>query len=101
MMGHLLYLVLALHLQVIIMDEIQNEIRELLTNFWIVKEESPDLYYEIKRKQNIIKDFVTKTLGSKLIIHDRFIKLEKILVMILVILVLTLLLLKLIMFIFV
>ena len=78
MMGHLLYLVLALHLQVIIMDEIQNEIRELLTNFWIVKEESPDLYYEIKRKQNIIKDFVTKTLGSKLIIHDRFIKLEKI-----------------------
>ena len=78
MMGHLLYLVLALHLQVIIMDEIQNEIRELLTNFWILKEESPDLYYEIKRKQNIIKDFVTKTLGSKLIIHDRFIKLEKI-----------------------
>ena len=60
------------------MDEIQNEIRELLTNFWIVKEENPDLYYDIKRKQNIIKDFVTKTLGSKLIVHDKFIKLEKI-----------------------
>ena len=60
------------------MDEIQNEIRELLTNFWIVKEENPDLYYDIKRKQNIIKDFVTETLGRKLMIHDKFIKLEKI-----------------------
>ncbi len=60
------------------MEEIQDDIRELLTNFWIVKEENPDLYYDVKRKQNIIKDFVTKTLGSKLIIHDKFIKLEKI-----------------------
>ena len=60
------------------METIENEIRELLTNFWIVKEENPDLYYAIKRKQNIIKDFITKTLGSKLIIHDKFIKLEKI-----------------------
>lgn len=60
------------------METIEVEFKELLNNFWILKEENPELYYNIKRKQNIIKDFITKTLGSKLIIHDKFIKLEKI-----------------------
>lgn len=56
---------------------IEFEIRALLNNFWILKENQPELYYSIKKKQDIIKNFVMKNLGSKLIFHDRFIKLEK------------------------
>lgn len=61
------------------MDEkLKEEISLLLNNFWILKENNPDAYYNIKRHQELIRDFVIKNLGSRLIIHDRFIKLEKI-----------------------
>ena len=57
---------------------IEKEMKALLYNFWILKDENKDLYYQIKSKQNKIKEFISKNLGSNLIIHDRFIKLEKI-----------------------
>lgn len=57
---------------------IEKELKSLLYNFWILKDENKDLYYQIKYNQTKIKDFVAKNLGSNLIIHDRFIKLEKI-----------------------
>ncbi len=59
-------------------SNIEVEMRALLYNFWITKDNNVELYYQIKNKQNMIKDFVSKNLGSNLIIHDRFIKLEKI-----------------------
>lgn len=59
-------------------NDISKELKALMDNFWIIKEDAPDLYYDIKRKQGSIKDFVFKNLGSRLVIHDRFIKLEKI-----------------------
>lgn len=59
------------------MVDITNELRALLNRFWVVKEDDPTLYYEIKRKQGYIRDFLTKNLGSRLIVHERFIKLEK------------------------
>ena len=59
-------------------NDINKEMKALLYNFWVVKEEEPDMYYQIKYNQNKSKDFVAKNLGSNLIIHDRFIKLEKI-----------------------
>lgn len=59
------------------MNNIDKELKALLYNFWITKDSDTDLYYQIKSKQNKIKDFVSKNLGSNLIIHDRFIKLEK------------------------
>lgn len=52
--------------------------KALLYNFWIMKDTNRDLYYQIKSNQNQIKNFISKNLGSNLIIHDRFIKLEKI-----------------------
>lgn len=60
------------------LDSIEEEMKALLYNFWITKDENPNLYYQIKNKQNAIKDFISKNLGSNLIIHDRFVKLEKI-----------------------
>ena len=50
----------------------------LLNNFWILKEDDLDNYYKIKRNQHLLRDYINKTLGSRLIIHDRFIKLEKV-----------------------
>lgn len=64
---------------VIIMSETINEYMQLLlNNFWILKEDDLDNYYNIKRNQHLLRDYINKTLGSRLIIHDRFIKLEKI-----------------------
>ena len=59
-------------------NSIEKEMQALLYNFWIVKDEDSQMYYKIKYNQNKLKDFITKNLGSNLIIHDRFIKLEKI-----------------------
>ena len=58
--------------------DIKKEMESLLYNFWITKEDNPDLYYKIKSSQNRLKDFIIKNLGSNLIIHEKFIKLEKI-----------------------
>ena len=61
------------------MSETINECMQLLlNNFWILKEDDLDNYYKIKRNQHLLRDYINKTLGSRLIIHDRFIKLEKI-----------------------
>ena len=61
------------------MSETINECMQLLlNNFWILKEDDLDNYYNIKRNQHLLRDYINKTLGSRLIIHDRFIKLEKI-----------------------
>lgn len=59
-------------------NNIVDNFRDLLYNFWIVKDSNEEIYYKIKYNQNKIKDFVSKNLGSNLIIHNRFIKLEKI-----------------------
>ena len=57
---------------------INEEIRYLLNNLWVTKNDNREMYYSIKKKQNIIKDYVSKNLGSNLLIQDNFIKLEKI-----------------------
>lgn len=59
-------------------NNIEEEMKALLYHFWITKEENQELYYQIKYNQNHIKDFIAKNLGSNFIIHDRFIKLEKV-----------------------
>lgn len=59
-------------------NNIEKEMKALLYNFWITKENNKDMYYQIKKNQNKIKEFIVKNLGSNLIIHDKFIKLEKI-----------------------
>lgn len=58
--------------------DIKKEMEALLYNFWITKDDNQELYYKIKANQNRLKDFIIKNLGSNLIIHDRFIKLEKV-----------------------
>lgn len=59
-------------------EVLKEEMESLLNNFWILKDDKPELYYSIKRHQEHLRDFIIKNLGSKLIIKDSFIKLEKI-----------------------
>ena len=57
---------------------INEEIKYLLNNLLVTKNDNREMYYSIKKKQNIIKDYISKNLGSNLLIQDNFIKLEKI-----------------------
>ena len=50
----------------------------LLNNYWCVKEINPKEYFKIKNNLDFYKDFFQNKLGSRLIVNDRFIKLEKI-----------------------
>ncbi len=55
-----------------------KELEYLLDNFWCIKEENPSLYFDIKNNLDYYKNFIQTKLGSRLIVNDRFIKLEKI-----------------------
>lgn len=55
-----------------------KELIYLLNNCWCVKETDPQTYFNIKNNLDKYKDFIRDKLGSRLIVNDRFIKLEKI-----------------------
>lgn len=50
---------------------------DLLENYFILKENNKDLYYEIKDNIYKYKEFINDYLGYNLIVKDDFIKLEK------------------------
>lgn len=60
------------------MDTYTKELEYLLNNYWCVKEQNPKQYFEIKNNLDYYKDFIQNKLGSRLIVNNRFIKLEKI-----------------------
>ena len=60
------------------MDTYTKELEYLLNNYWCVKEQNPKEYFKIKNNLDYYKDFIQTKLGSRLIVNDRFIKLEKI-----------------------
>lgn len=60
------------------MDIRTKELEYLLNNYWCVKENNPEVYFKIKNNLDYYKDFIQTKLGSRLIVNDRFIKLEKI-----------------------
>lgn len=60
------------------MDIHTKELEYLLNNYWCVKEQEPTTYFKIKNNLDYYKDFIQTKLGSRLIVNDRFIKLEKI-----------------------
>lgn len=60
------------------MDIQTRELEYLLNNYWCIKENNPVLYFKIKNNLDYYKDFIQTKLGSRLIVNDRFIKLEKI-----------------------
>lgn len=55
-----------------------TEIRALLENYWIIKDTDKELYFKVKRSLNQIRKFITEQLGWKLIVDEKFIKVEKV-----------------------
>lgn len=59
-------------------EKAQNSLRYLLENFWILRQENPEMYQAVRERENWLKRYVDDKLGFDLIVHQHFIKLEKI-----------------------
>ena len=55
-----------------------REIRCLIDNYWLVRDENKDLYYEVKRALPNYRRFISELLGWNLIVNEMVIKLEKV-----------------------
>lgn len=55
-----------------------NEVRTLMENFWIVKEQDRETYYRVKRDIPSFRKFVREQLGWRFVNNERLLKLEKI-----------------------
>ncbi|KHE69821.1 TIGR02678 family protein [Halobacillus sp. BBL2006] len=50
----------------------------LFENFWILRAEDPEVYQTIREREHVLKRYVVDKFGFDLIVHQHFIKLEKI-----------------------
>ncbi|MGV3489350.1 MAG: TIGR02678 family protein, partial [Tuberibacillus sp.] len=50
----------------------------LLHNYWILRSEHPDWYLLIREREKVLRRYINDKFGLSLIIHQHFIKLEKI-----------------------
>ncbi|HLS09180.1 TIGR02678 family protein [Lentibacillus sp.] len=50
----------------------------LLEKFWVLRLHEPELYQMIREREKVLKRYVDDKLGFELIVHQHFIKLEKI-----------------------
>lgn len=55
-----------------------NEIRTLLEEYWVIREQDKETYYQVKRDIPKFQRFVREQLGWRLIYNEYMIKLEKI-----------------------
>lgn len=59
-------------------EKAQTALRILMENFWILRLQDPESYQLIREREKVIKRYVDEKLGFDLIVHQHFIKLEKI-----------------------
>src|SRR5699024_9364456 len=59
-------------------EKAQTALRLLMEKFWILRLEEPELYQVVRERENMLKRYVDEKLGFDLIVHQHFIKLEKI-----------------------
>src|SRR5690625_7225445 len=59
-------------------DKAQLALRILMENFWILRLEDPDSYQLIREREKMLKRYIDEKFGFDLIVHQHFIKLEKI-----------------------
>ncbi|MEK4230361.1 TIGR02678 family protein [Solibacillus sp. FSL H8-0538] len=53
----------------------------LLQYYWILREEQPDIYRIVREREKVLRRYIDEKFGMRLIVHQHFIKLEKIPVM--------------------
>src|SRR5690625_2044004 len=59
-------------------EKAQTALRMLLEKFWILRLEEPELYQLIREREKVLKRYTEEKMGFDLIVHQHFIKLEKI-----------------------
>lgn len=59
-------------------DDIAKESAQyLLEKFWILREKEPEIYQQIRGRENTLKNLFLEKMGLNLVTHRQFIKLEK------------------------
>lgn len=59
-------------------EKAETGLRMLLEKFWVLRLKEPELYQLIREREKVIKRYVEDKVGFELIVHQHFIKLEKI-----------------------
>ncbi|MBU5267129.1 TIGR02678 family protein [Virgibacillus proomii] len=59
-------------------EKAQAAMRILFENFWILRSKQPEAYQLIREREKVIKRYVMDKFGFDLIVHQHFIKMEKI-----------------------
>lgn len=59
-------------------EKAQTALRMLLEKFWVLRMNDPELYQIIREREKVIKRYVLDKMGFDLIVHQHFIKLDKI-----------------------
>ncbi|MFT8318857.1 MAG: TIGR02678 family protein [Sporolactobacillus sp.] len=60
-------------------DELLQEgLTALFENYWILRDENPELYHQLRRNERDLKRLIDEKFGLRLHSHTQFIKLEKI-----------------------
>lgn len=59
-------------------EKTQEALGILFEQFWILRAEEPDVYQLIREREKGLKQYVSEKFGFDLIVHQHFIKLEKI-----------------------
>jgi len=59
-------------------DKAQTALRILMEKFWVLRMQEPQTYQLIREREKVLKRYVDEKFGFDLIVHQHFIKLEKI-----------------------
>ena len=59
-------------------DKAKEALAALFEQFWIIRDQEPDLYQLIREREHVLKRYVEEKFGYRLIVHRYFAKLEKI-----------------------
>lgn len=59
-------------------EKAKEALRILLEQFWVLRMQEPDTYQLIREREKVLKRYVDEKFGFDLIVHQHFIKLEKI-----------------------
>ncbi|MFD1037075.1 TIGR02678 family protein [Virgibacillus byunsanensis] len=59
-------------------EKAETALRMLLEKFWVLRSQEPQLYQMIREREKMLKRYIDDKYGFDLIVHQHFIKLEKI-----------------------
>ncbi|WP_314065353.1 TIGR02678 family protein [uncultured Vagococcus sp.] len=59
-------------------QDVNEALMLIFENYWLIREDNPQKYHAVKRVEGPLKRLLQERFGMRLIVHARFIKLEKI-----------------------